>query len=384
MDGRAERALAALVGRFDNTLVLRSRVEPTRTFTELLDATRETDTSAFAHAEIPFERVAEVVAPDRAPVSDPLFGVVLSPRIDEPVVVNLPGLRVRGLGLGVPVAHFDLRIAVDPGRDSGDEPGELRVALTYATDLFDEETVRSIGRRLERILTAVAANPRVRVGEMEIDDPEPNRMVPLVADRPVPDATAGTALSQALGVSVEDDPDGPALAQGEQEVTYRELDGRSSRLARVLIARGCGPGSGVVSTLERGVDSVVATWAVLKAGATLVSAAAVESAVSAGLVVETGLAAQRAPELSGVKWVVLDDPAVADEIATASPRPVTYAHRVRQLPGGDLVVVDAAGNRTDYDQLAAAVTRAHAATDLTYESRTFRHGRDDGPAAVLE
>ncbi|MGW0179001.1 amino acid adenylation domain-containing protein [Nocardia sp. NPDC003345] len=385
--GRDEHALDNQVGLFGNTLALRTRVRPALAFTELLDAARETDIPAFANADIPFERVAEVVAPDRATARDPLFGVLLSVRHNEPVTLKLPGLSVRGLVRGTLVAEFDLQIDIDPDRESDGTPGVLRAALTYATDLFDEQTARSFGRRLERVLATVAADPWVPVGDIDIhDEAERPRTVATVATgEPAAAAAAGgAALAQTLSASVEDDPDGPAVVWGEELLTYQELDARSSRLARVLIARGCGPGTGVVTALARGTDAVIAIWAVLKAGAALVPADTGENEAVADLVVETGLTTGPAPAVPGVKWLVLDDPAVAAEIAAESPRPVTYAHRVRPLRGTDPVTVDAAGWRAGYDQLAAAVARVHAATGLGYDSRTYRFGRGDDPAAVLE
>ncbi|WP_459549250.1 amino acid adenylation domain-containing protein [Nocardia sp. X0981] len=391
VDGRGEAVPDNLIGRFANTLALRTRVRSGQTFAELVDAARDTERPAFAAADIPFDQVVSVVAPDRATGLPPLSGVVLSSRDSEQIAVNLPGLTVRGLGRETLAADFELRIDIDPDRDTDGAPGELRAVLTYAVDLFDEETVRSFGRRLERILRTAAANPWVRVGAIETDDEDehrddgtsPFREIPFT-EPVVPVATTGTALAQALGASVEEDPEGPAVVQDEEAMTYRELDARSSQLARTLIGRGCGPGTGVVIALERGIDAVVATWAVLKAGATVVPADAVAAAAAAELVVEAGVAADRPPTLPGVKWLILGDPATAAETAAQSPRPVTYAHRIRPLRGDDLAVVDASGRRVGYDQLAAAVTRVHAATDLTYEARTFCYGRSDSTAAILE
>lgn len=381
---REERALADLVGLFADMLTLRTRLEPDLPFAELLDRAREVDLAAFANADIPFEQVVDVVAPVRAAAPDALFGVVLSVRDDEQAIVHLPGLTVRAPYPGALAAKFDLWIDMDPGRETGDEPGELRAALTYPADLFDESTVRSIGRRLARILTAVAADPRVPVGELDIPHTAVRKREIVPTDPVAPTATAGTALAQILSASVEDDPDGPAVVWGESAVTYRDLDARSSRLARVLIARGYGPGTGVVSALDRGVDAVVAVWAVLKAGATLVPADALDVATAADLVIEAGLAVGSAPAAPAVKWLLLDDPVVAGEIAAESPRPVTYAARVRPLRGSDLVTVDGTGTLVSYDRLAVAVTRVHSAAALTYEARTYRVGRGDSPAGLLE
>ncbi|MFI2336003.1 amino acid adenylation domain-containing protein [Nocardia rhamnosiphila] len=382
--GRGERALDELVGMFANTLALRTRVAADRPFAELLDETRETGLAAFDNADIPFEQVVQVAAPERATARNPLFSVLLTVGNDEQVALKLPALSVWSLDCRELTATFDLRIDIDPGHDADGGPGELHAVLTYPTDLFDEETVRSFGRRLRRTLTAVAADPLMPVGDIDYAEaPERPRALP-PAEQSAPAATAGTALAQTLGASVEDDPEGPAVVCGEAAVSYRELDARSSRLARVLIARGYGPGTGVVSALERGVDAVVATWAVLKAGATLVPADALEVAAAAELAVAAGLAVGRAPAAPHLEWLLLDDPALAAEIAAESPRPVTYAHRAQPLRGSDLVVVDGTGRQVSYDQLAAAVTRVHTVTGLTYEARTYRAGRGDSPAAVLE
>ncbi|NUP29554.1 MAG: amino acid adenylation domain-containing protein, partial [Nocardia sp.] len=381
---REERVLDDLVGMFADTVTLRTRLESELPFAELVDRTREIDLAAFANADIPFEHVAELVVPKRGTAHDALFGVVLSVRDREPAALELPGLIVRAPYRGGLAAKYDLRIDIDPGRDADGAPGELRAALIYPTDLFDETTVRSFGRRLARILTAVAADSRIPVSELDIPDIAGRRREIVPADPVIPTATAGTTLAQTLSASVEDDPDGPAVVWGESVVTYRDLDARSSRLARVLIARGFGPGTGVVSALDRGVDAVVAVWAVLKAGATLVPADALDIATGADLVVEAGLAVGRAPDDPAVKWLLLDDPVVAGEIAAESPRPVTYADRARPLRGSDLVVLDGTGILVSYDRLAAAVTRVHSAAELTYEARTFRAGRGDSPAGLLE
>ncbi|MEV0367319.1 amino acid adenylation domain-containing protein [Nocardia fusca] len=382
--GRGEQELDDLVGMFVNTLALRTKVEPDMTFAELLEQARETDLSAFANADIPFEQVVGAVLPGRTTAHNPLLGVVLSFQNTEQPTLDLPGLSVQALGEQALAAKFDLQIGIDPQRDADGGFGELWSVFGYATDLFDESTVQSFGRRFARILTAVAADPQVRVGEIDILDTAERDRMAAPAQQVAPAATTGTALPQTLRASVEDDPEAPAVVWGEEEVTYQELDARSSRLARVLIGRGYGPGTGVVLRLERGVDAAVATWAVLKAGAALVPADAVTAAAAAGLSVEAGLVAGAPPAVPGIDWLVLDDPARIAEIAAESSRPVTYADRVRPLQGGDPVCVGAGGRVLSYDELAAVVAEVHTVTELTYESRTFRYGRTNGPAAVAE
>ncbi|MEV0299379.1 amino acid adenylation domain-containing protein [Nocardia sp. NPDC050710] len=385
--GRGERALDDLVGMFVNTLALRTPVDSGATFADLVDRARETDLSAFGNADIPFERVVEEVAAGRNSAHNPLFQVVLSFESIEQPSLELPGLTIAGLDAGAVAAKFDLQVIVDPRRAADGTTGELSVVFSYATDIFDESTAQAFGRRFERIVTAVAADPRVVVGDIDILDAE-ERDRALVGSSAAETgesaaATVGAALAQALAAAVEDDPDGPAVVWGEEAVTYHELDARSSRLARVLIDRGCGPGTGVAVRLDRGVDAVVAYWAVLKAGAALVPVPSADAALPSEPVVKVALG--RAADAAGasVDWLALDDFAVIAEIGAQSSRPVTYANRLRTLRGGDPALVSGAAALT-YDELASAVDQFAVRTGLTFESRTFAHGRPESVAALIE
>ncbi|MFI6363200.1 amino acid adenylation domain-containing protein [Nocardia sp. NPDC050630] len=386
--GRGERALDDLVGMFVNTLALRTTTESGTTFDALVEHVRETDLSAFGNADIPFERVVEVVLPNRATSHNPLFQVVLSFDNLEPPKLELPGLTVAALDTGAVAAKFDLQLTVEPRHGADGAPGELVAVFNYATDLFDASTVQAFGRRLTRICTAVVADPQISVGDIDIlDAAERDRALaaPETVPQPVDDGvpvTSGAALTQALAAAVEEDPDGPAVVFGEDAVSFQDLDARSSRLARVLIGRGCGPRTGVVIRLDRGVDAVVATWAVLKAGAALIPVSGLERPLPVGLEVKVGLTTGAWPADSSIDWLALDDPDVLAEIAAESPRPVTYANRTQALRGEDLAFV--AGVALSYNDISVATKRLRARTELTFESRLFRHGRADSAAALLE
>ncbi|WP_306356552.1 MULTISPECIES: non-ribosomal peptide synthetase [unclassified Nocardia] len=382
--GRGERVLDDVVGMFVNTLALRTAVDSAASFDELVDKARETDLAAYGNADIPFERVVEVVAPDRANAQDPLFQVVLSFQNTDRPDLELPGLSISALDTGAVSAKFDLQVTIDPRQWEDGAVGELAGALTYASDIFDESTIHTFGERLQRVLAAVAADPRQRVGAIEFGGVQQRSHSAAAGfSDAAPAVTRGTQLPLLLTAAVEDDPDGPALVWGEDALTYAELDARSSRLARVLIGRGCGPGTGVALRLDRGVDAVVATWAVLKSGAAVVPVAAAAAELPTDLVVKVGLTASAENSGNGVDWLVLADPTLVAEIAAASPRPVTYANRARALQGGDLAFAHA-DRGLSYDELAELVNRVSGHTELTFESRTFRFGRADALAAVVE
>ncbi|MFC8527843.1 amino acid adenylation domain-containing protein [Nocardia sp. NPDC057227] len=396
IEGRGERALDDLVGMFVNTLTLRTAVDAGSTFDALIEQAREVDLAAFANADLPFERIVEVLLPGRSAAFHPLFQVVLAFQNTEQATLDLPGLRVSALDAGAAQAKFDLQLSVSPTHTADGAPGELVAQFTYATDLFDEATVAGFGRRLERVCLAVAADAQVVVGDIDIlDEAERDRALAAPEPETVAASTRGTALTQALSLAVEDDPEGPAVVSGEAAVTYQELDARSSQLARVLIGRGCGPGVGVAVRLERGVEQAVALWAVLKAGAAVVPVGTGEAVLPPGADIKVGLVLGAAPgSAESLEWIALDDQAVRAEIGSESSRPVTYAIRTRALRGGDPVFLGpvpaaAAGTNggtrsVSYDGLAAIVDRLRARTELTFESRTFQHGRPEAFAALVE
>ncbi|MGN2641701.1 non-ribosomal peptide synthetase [Nocardia takedensis] len=369
--GRGERALDDLVGMFVNTLTLRTPVDSGASFAELVETARETDLAAFGHADVPFERVVEEVGAVRTDGQNPLFQVVLAFENTERPTLELPGLTIAGLDAGVVAAKFDLQVSVDPRRAAEGGPGELAVTFNYATDLFDESTATSFARRFARILTAAADDPTVVVGDIDILDAEERDRVLVGSAEPLAGdlgrGAAGAALSQAFAASVEDDPDAPAVAYGAREISYRDLDAASSRLARVLIGLGCGPGEGVSERLDGGVDSVIARWAVLKAGAALV-APGVDAAVTIGVRAD-------APAVRG-NWLAVDDPEVGALIAAQSARPVTYANRVRTLRGADPAVIGPDGHSVSYDEVAAAAERLAARAEITFESRLYGQVHD--------
>ncbi|MEU0501741.1 amino acid adenylation domain-containing protein [Nocardia sp. NPDC005998] len=386
ISGRGQRALDDLVGMFVNTLTLRTAVDRGMAFDELVEHTRATDLAAFAHADLPFERVVEAVAPGRGAASQhPLFQVMLAFQNLEQPNPELPELTVAALEAGNIVAKFDLQVVVEPRQLADGSTGELVIVFTYATDLFEESTVRGLGRMLERILAAVVADPRARIGGIDILDADERDEVLTAGATQSAAATGGTELTHLLTAAVEDDPDAPALVRGEQEMPYRDLDARSSRLARVLIERGCGPGTGIAIRLDRGADWAVAAWAVLKAGAALVLLASAGEAVPAGPEVRIGLTTGADPVGSGIDWLRLDDPATVAEIAAQSARPVNHANRTGVLSGSHpALMVAATGVRMSYDEVATAADRLRIRTGLTFESRTFQHGRSDSAAALLE
>ena len=135
--GRGEAALDDLVGMFVNTLVLRTSVDGGVPFGEFLDAVRGVDLDAFAHADVPFERLVEVLDPARSQARHPLFQVMLTFQNMAAAELELPGLSVSGVDFDAQIAKFDLQLTLSEGFAEDGSPDGFRAEFTYATDLFD-------------------------------------------------------------------------------------------------------------------------------------------------------------------------------------------------------------------------------------------------------
>ncbi|MFC9898489.1 amino acid adenylation domain-containing protein, partial [Nocardia sp. NPDC127579] len=272
--GRGEAELDDLVGMFVNTLVLRTPVRGEASIAELLAATREIDLQAFAHSDIPFERLVHLLAPERSLNRNPLFQVMLSFHNMPEGALELPGLRVAGLGLESPTEKVDLTLTIraTTGEDGGPDAADLQATLSYATDLFDAETAAGFADRYLRVLTAIAANPRQRIRDIELLDADERALVLREWNRtahPVPDVV--TVLDR-FEEQVRSRPDALALifdpgdGADARQLTYLEFSLRVNQLARKLIEAGVGPDTLVALAMRRSIDMLVAVYATLSAG----------------------------------------------------------------------------------------------------------------------
>ncbi|WP_441956208.1 condensation domain-containing protein, partial [Nocardia sp. 2TAF39] len=258
--GRGAAALDDVIGMFVNTLVLRTDIDLDESFTDLLARIKQVDLDAFEHADIPFEQLVDQLAPQRSQSRHPLFQVLLAFQNLERVELELPGPAVSVVDLPTEVSRFDLQFVLSDDRDSGD----MTVSVTYATDLFDATTIDSLMHRWIRVLESIAADPTIPVGTIEVL--EPAERTDLLT-RSGPPSTAPTTLADLLTTAAAQNPEATAIVFDGQQLSYRELDERSNRLARLLIQRGIGPEDIVAIGMPRSVDSVLAVWAITKSGA---------------------------------------------------------------------------------------------------------------------
>ncbi|MFI1920289.1 non-ribosomal peptide synthase/polyketide synthase [Nocardia sp. NPDC020380] len=261
--GRGEAALDDLIGMFVNTLVLRTDVRAGQSFADLVGHARDRDLRAFAHRDVPFERLVEVLNPVRARNRHPLFQVALFMQNLGATIPSLPGMAATPVDFDQAFAKFDLNLTVL------EQDSSYRVEFTYATDLFDEHTVREFAAKFLRLLTAATADADRPVGDIELLDLGERDYV-IDSWNATGAKVADTLLHAGFDAQVQRTPTATAVIAGDRSLTYAELSEQANRLARLLIERGAGAESLVVLAMSRSVELVIAMYAVLRAGAAYV------------------------------------------------------------------------------------------------------------------
>ncbi|MEV3965077.1 amino acid adenylation domain-containing protein [Nocardia sp. NPDC050193] len=333
--GRGAAALDDVIGMFVNTVVLRTEVDLGESFTAFLDRVERIDLAAFGNADVPFEQLVDELAPERSQSRHPLFQVLLAFQNLARADLRLPGLDVSVLDLPDDVSRFDLQLML--ADDEGG--GGLAVTVTYSTELFDARTVESLVRRWVRILDAVAVDPAVPVGSIEVLEPA-EHADPLTRSGP-PAATPRT-LAELLAAGAARDPAATALVFDGAHIDYRELTERVGRSARMLIRRGVGPGDIVAVAMPRSADFVLAVCAVAASGAAFLpidpaypTARINHMTTDSGAVLGLTIASARDRLPGTIDWLTPDDLAERDD----GTGPISDADRVRPLRLDDLAYV---------------------------------------------
>ncbi|MCQ4196083.1 condensation domain-containing protein, partial [Streptomyces parvulus] len=258
IEGRADEQLDDLIGFFVNTWVLRADLSGGPTFRGLLEQVRDKALAAYDNQDMPFERLVELLGPERATSYQPLFQTMLAWQFVWPRI-EMPGLRATPVAADTGSAKFDLFFNVVPQADGG-----AYGRLEYAAQLFDHTTAQAIVDRFLRVLRQVVADPGAPLAAVDVrSDAERDQLARLNdTAAPVPAST----VPELVAAQAARTPDATAVVSAGTALTYRELEDRAGRLAAVLREHGVGPDVLVVVALPRTADLVVGTLAVLKAG----------------------------------------------------------------------------------------------------------------------
>jgi amino acid adenylation domain-containing protein len=258
---RTRAETEGLIGFFVNTLVMRTDLSGAPSFRELLGRVRTTALGAYAHQDLPFEKLVEELQPLRNLSSQPLFQVMfVLQNTSRPTVTQLPGIELRAVGGRRVTAKFDVTLQMQ------ETPHGLRGEIEYATDLFDRSTIERLAGHLRILLEGIVADPDARISELSLlSDAERHRVVE-EWNGTASDYASDRCIHELFGAQAMQTPDAIALVCGDHHLSYGDLDRRSNQLAQHLRGRGVRPETIVGLCVERSLEMMVGILGILKAG----------------------------------------------------------------------------------------------------------------------
>ncbi|MCP3065739.1 amino acid adenylation domain-containing protein [Myxococcus sp. K38C18041901] len=261
VSGRVHPSLEPLVGLFINTVALRTQVDPEASFASLLGQARTTALEAFAHQEVPFERVVEALQVERslshAPLVQAMFELSPSPRT---LSDGFPGLEARAVQLGSAASLYDVMLTAE---EDGDRFGFY---LEYPTALFEPASAERMVSHYVSLLESALLTPTTPVRRLSLLTETERRQVLVDFNASARARDAHDTVVTRFAAQVARTPDAEALSFEGQSLSYLELHTRSTQLAHFLRELGAGPEERVALCLERGPELIVSMLAVLKAG----------------------------------------------------------------------------------------------------------------------
>jgi amino acid adenylation domain-containing protein len=250
-----------LIGCFVNTLVLRTQVELARDFHTLLQQVHQHTLDAYAHQDVPFEQLVEVLQPERNPSYSPLFQVMLALQNTPMNEFALPGLSMSLVEHEKVTAKFDLSLILMGSQDG------LRGYFEYSTDLFDACTIERMAGHFIRLLQAIVTDPSAAVGDLPmLGEAERQQLLYRFNDTVTDIPFNPQALHQLFEAQAARTPDQMALMHVGVPLSYAELNQQANRLAHHLRELGVGPDVLVGICMARTADLIVSMLGVLKAG----------------------------------------------------------------------------------------------------------------------
>src|SRR6267142_3287772 len=257
---RSRQELESLIGFFVNTLVLRTQFTEDSSVAELLQRVRDVSLQAYAHQDIPFERIVEALYPVRELGRTPFFQVLFALQNVPLPTVSWDGLEATASILETGTAKFDLTLSAH------EEDGELELSLEYRTELFNAERMKPLLRHYRTLLEGMVVSVDARIGELEILS-EPERQQLLVEwHRTESPYSTNKCVHELFEEQAAKTPQAVAVAEEDGQISYGELNRRANRLAHYLTKLGIGPEVRVAVCMERGLETMVGVLGVLKAG----------------------------------------------------------------------------------------------------------------------
>ncbi len=277
---RNRSEIEGLIGFFVNSLVLRTDLSGNPRFRELLSRVRELALGAYAHQDLPFEKLVEELQPERDLSRNPLFQIVFALQNAPVEALDLPGLTLSPLKFDPGTTRFDLEFHVSdaPGglarsaRSAGlrslgsDRSHQLEILAVYNTDLFDSVTITRMLAHFQTLLEGIVANPKQRLADLPLLSEGERHQLLVQWNNTQAEYPKHLCIHQLFEAQVEQTPEAVAVSFADKQLTYQELNNRSNQLAHYLKTLGVGPDVPVGICIERSSEMVVGLLGILKAG----------------------------------------------------------------------------------------------------------------------
>jgi amino acid adenylation domain-containing protein len=257
---RNRREIEDLIGFFVNTLVMRTQVSSELTFRELLAKVREVSLEAYAHQDMPFEKLVEELQPERNLSHSPFFQVVFHLQNVLTEELGLSGLSISAINSETKQAKYDLVLAAFEAEEG------LKAVLNYNTDLFEPETIARMATHFQKLLQAAVEAPDQRISRLALLNAEEERQLLFTWNDGKRDYGKDRLVHHAVEEHAQLRPDAIAVRSGSATLTYRELNRRANQLAHRLRKLGVGPEAIVGLCAERSLGMMVALIGILKSG----------------------------------------------------------------------------------------------------------------------
>ena len=263
--GRHQQEVENLIGFFINTLALRTEIDPTQNFQQLLHEVRQSTLEAYEHQEVPFEKVVETVVKDRDFSRPPIFQAMLlvnnAPEIPS---INLNDITIHGEGAVHDSSKFELTLSVTDLKDT------LVAGFEYNTDLFSEEAIGRMTKHFIMLIEAITTSPTQTIDELNIVSADETRKLLETFNDTAATYAVNETLVNLFEKQVGVRPNAIALVHEDKKLSYKELNERANQLAHFLISIGVMPGDVIPVCISRRFEMATGMLAILKAGAAYV------------------------------------------------------------------------------------------------------------------
>lgn len=259
---RTRAEIEGLIGFFVNTIVLRTQPDPDLSFSQFLQQVKEVTLEAYANQDVPFERLVEILQPDRDMSHSSLFQVMFILQ-NNPMLVDreLPGVSISTLNINASTSTFDLTLMFT------EQPDGLSASVEYNTDLFNKDTIIRLMEHYQVLLENILRDPNQKIAQLPLlNEAEQKKLLEEWNDTEA-DFPTHSCIHQLFEQQVERNPEADAVIFGDEKLSYGELNRKANQMAHLLMQHGIGPGKLVGICQEKSLDLIVSVLATLKAGA---------------------------------------------------------------------------------------------------------------------